>query len=109
MCAQIYLRRLGSRGDSGKKKRALATVKEMVRDMEHVTEREDESQVIIVEGKEEATVSGLDFYSDYELSIAAFNSKGEGPLSPPTHFETAEGGETKQNNIRDHLVIVTKP
>ncbi|XP_053498627.1 neural cell adhesion molecule L1.1 isoform X1 [Ictalurus furcatus] len=96
----IYLRRLGSRGDSGKKKRALATVKEMVRDMEHVMEREDERQVIIVEGKEEATVSGLDFYSDYELSIAAFNSKGEGPLSPPTRFETAEGAPGRASHLR---------
>lgn len=111
MCVQIYLRRLGSRGDHlprGKEKRALATVREMVRDMEIVMGSEEETRVIRVEGKEEAIVSGLDFYSNYELSITAFNSKGEGPRSSPTHFITPEGGETKRINIREQPAIMIK-
>ncbi|GAA6071489.1 neural cell adhesion molecule L1.1 isoform X1, partial [Tachysurus ichikawai] len=87
---RIYVRRLGSRRDhvhNRKKKRALATVREMVQAMESKEER----QVIVVEGKEEATVRGLEFYSDYELSITAYNSKGEGPPSSPSYFETSEG------------------
>lgn len=100
MCIQIFLKRLGSREDHihrGKKKRALGTVRDMVRDIEQLIESEEEERVIVIKGKEEAIVSGLDYYSHYELSIAAFNSKGEGPLSSPTHFETYEGGETSQH------------
>ncbi|XP_053096642.1 neural cell adhesion molecule L1.1 isoform X2 [Pangasianodon hypophthalmus] len=100
---RIYLRRLGSRGDHshrGKEKRALATVREMVRDMERAMESEEERQVIVVKGKDEAIVSGLDFYSNYELSITAFNSKGEGPLSSPTYFSTSEGAPGRPSNFR---------
>uniref|UniRef100_A0A8D0AHN1 Neural cell adhesion molecule L1.1-like n=1 Tax=Sander lucioperca TaxID=283035 RepID=A0A8D0AHN1_SANLU len=36
-------------------------------------------------------VSGLQLYSTYELSITAFNSKGESPPSSPHSFSTPEG------------------
>ncbi|KAF7695861.1 neural cell adhesion molecule L1.1 isoform X3 [Silurus meridionalis] len=100
---KISLRRLGSRGDhlhQKKKKRALATVKEMVQDMEQVMEIEEERREIVVEGRNEAIVAGLDFYSDYELSVAAYNSKGEGPMSLPTVFSTSEGAPGRVSNLR---------
>ncbi|KAI5612095.1 neural cell adhesion molecule L1.1 isoform X1 [Silurus asotus] len=100
---KISLRRLGSIGDhlhQKKKKRALATVKEMVQDMEQVMEIEEERREIIVEGKNEAIVAGLDFYSDYEFSVAAFNSKGEGPMSVPAVFKTSEGAPGRVSNLR---------
>uniref|UniRef100_A0A3P9I6N7 Neural cell adhesion molecule L1.1 n=1 Tax=Oryzias latipes TaxID=8090 RepID=A0A3P9I6N7_ORYLA len=36
-------------------------------------------------------VDGLRWYWHYELSVTAFNSKGEGPHSPSRRFETPEG------------------
>lgn len=44
--------------------------------------------------KTSAEVTGLRLYSRYELSVTAFNSKGEGPHSQPHHFSTPEGGES---------------
>lgn len=38
-------------------------------------------------------VTGLQLYSRYELSVTAFNSRGEGPRSAPRLFSTPEGGE----------------
>ncbi|XP_062871146.1 neural cell adhesion molecule L1.1 [Trichomycterus rosablanca] len=77
---KIYIMKLGMKDDhGGKHKRAL--------------DRKDERRVIVVKGdkNEEETLTGLEFYTDYELSITAFNSKGEGPLSDSTHFTTPEG------------------
>ncbi|KAK3518783.1 hypothetical protein QTP70_012734 [Hemibagrus guttatus] len=95
----IYLRRLGH-AHHRKEKRALATVRDMVRDMEHAMESAEERRVIVVKGKEEEIVSGLEFYSNYELSITAFNSKGEGPLSSPKHIQTPEGAPGPALNLR---------
>uniref|UniRef100_A0A3B4FB05 Neural cell adhesion molecule L1.1-like n=1 Tax=Pundamilia nyererei TaxID=303518 RepID=A0A3B4FB05_9CICH len=41
--------------------------------------------------KTSAEVTGLRLFSEYELTITAFNSKGESPRSPPHHFHTPEG------------------
>ncbi|KAI4872672.1 hypothetical protein NFI96_004121 [Prochilodus magdalenae] len=84
---KIYLRRLGQKADyahGGKHKRELA-----MKDME----REEEGRVIVVHGdrKEEEVLEDLESYSDYQLSMTAFNSKGEGPHSDPSHFSTPEG------------------
>ncbi|XP_076875026.1 neural cell adhesion molecule L1.1 isoform X2 [Brachyhypopomus gauderio] len=91
---KIYLKRLGSKGTSdhhGKGKRSLASVQELERVIE--MEGEKENLVVVVEGdrKEEEILSNLEFYSNYELSITAFNNKGEGPHSEPSHFSTPEG------------------
>uniref|UniRef100_A0A3B4FEH7 Neural cell adhesion molecule L1.1-like n=1 Tax=Pundamilia nyererei TaxID=303518 RepID=A0A3B4FEH7_9CICH len=45
----------------------------------------------ITEIKTSAEVTGLRLFSEYELTITAFNSKGESPRSPPHHFHTPEG------------------
>uniref|UniRef100_A0AAX7T605 Neural cell adhesion molecule L1-like n=1 Tax=Astatotilapia calliptera TaxID=8154 RepID=A0AAX7T605_ASTCA len=41
--------------------------------------------------KTSAEVTGLRLFSEYELTVTAFNSKGESPRSPPHHFHTPEG------------------
>lgn len=57
-------------------------------------ERDRESRVVLVEGQNTSVeVTGLQLYSHYELSVTAFNSKGESPPSHPHHFSTPEGGE----------------
>lgn len=49
---------------------------------------------MVVHGmKTSEEVMGLRLHSRYELSVSAFNSKGEGPHSPLHHFSTPEGGE----------------
>uniref|UniRef100_A0A8C2H6D4 Neural cell adhesion molecule L1 n=1 Tax=Cyprinus carpio TaxID=7962 RepID=A0A8C2H6D4_CYPCA len=48
--------------------------------------------LIVVHGnKVEMVVSDLQFYSNYTLTVAPFNSKGEGPHSKAYHFSTPEG------------------
>lgn len=50
--------------------------------------------MVLVEGQNTSVeVTGLQLYSHYELSVTAFNSKGESPPSHPHHFSTPEGGE----------------
>uniref|UniRef100_A0A672SK23 Neural cell adhesion molecule L1.1-like n=1 Tax=Sinocyclocheilus grahami TaxID=75366 RepID=A0A672SK23_SINGR len=52
----------------------------------------DRNRVIVVHGnKVETAVSDLQFYSNYTLTVAPFNSKGEGPHSKAYHFSTPEG------------------
>lgn len=57
--------------------------------------KEDAEQdiTVVADGNkaDEISISGLQFYSSYQLTIAAFNSKGEGPLSEPKEFSTPEG------------------
>uniref|UniRef100_I3KBX0 Neural cell adhesion molecule L1 n=1 Tax=Oreochromis niloticus TaxID=8128 RepID=I3KBX0_ORENI len=43
------------------------------------------------ESKTSAEVTGLRLFSEYELMVTAFNSKGESPQSPPHRFHTPEG------------------
>uniref|UniRef100_A0A3B3ZY89 Neural cell adhesion molecule L1 n=1 Tax=Periophthalmus magnuspinnatus TaxID=409849 RepID=A0A3B3ZY89_9GOBI len=55
-------------------------------------EEEQSERVVEVRGsKTSHEVSGLKLYSVYDLSMTAFNSKGQGPPSPMHRFETLEG------------------
>lgn len=57
-------------------------------------EQAEERRVVVVRGnKTLAEATGLRLFSRYELTVTAFNSKGEGPHSDPHHFSTPEGGE----------------
>uniref|UniRef100_A0A3Q4AV75 Neural cell adhesion molecule L1 n=1 Tax=Mola mola TaxID=94237 RepID=A0A3Q4AV75_MOLML len=73
---KIYLTRTGSRGHH----RALRA-------------REPESTVMVetATNEEEKMISDLRPYSHYDLAIAVFNSKGEGPRSETLPFTTKEG------------------
>ncbi|KAK2886193.1 hypothetical protein Q8A67_017030 [Cirrhinus molitorella] len=52
----------------------------------------DKYRVIEVHGNNvETVVSDLHFYSNYILTVAPFNSRGEGPHSKVHHFTTPEG------------------
>uniref|UniRef100_A0A8D3B140 Neural cell adhesion molecule L1 n=1 Tax=Scophthalmus maximus TaxID=52904 RepID=A0A8D3B140_SCOMX len=51
-----------------------------------------ESRVVEVRGtRTSEEVTGLRLFSRYEVSVTAFNSKGEGPHSQPHRFSTPEG------------------
>ncbi|XP_078144162.1 neural cell adhesion molecule L1.1-like [Centroberyx gerrardi] len=100
---KIDMRRLGPQGGRGR--RALEKLHhEEEREREGVErgmEREEERKVVVVHGmKNSEEVTGLRLYSRYELSVAAFNSKGEGPYSPPQHFSTPEGAPGPPASLR---------
>ncbi|XP_030623636.1 neural cell adhesion molecule L1.1 [Chanos chanos] len=79
---KIHLRKKGPRGHKNQRKRALRKM-----------ENEEEKRVVTVNNsqKTEEVVTGLDYYSNYELSVTAFNKKGEGPHSKTQNFSTPEG------------------
>uniref|UniRef100_A0A3P9LP74 Neural cell adhesion molecule L1.1 n=1 Tax=Oryzias latipes TaxID=8090 RepID=A0A3P9LP74_ORYLA len=59
---------------------------------ERRSHKDKRSWVVEVEGTNTSKeVDGLRWYWHYELSVTAFNSKGEGPHSPSRRFETPEG------------------
>uniref|UniRef100_A0A3P9I6Z8 Neural cell adhesion molecule L1 n=1 Tax=Oryzias latipes TaxID=8090 RepID=A0A3P9I6Z8_ORYLA len=59
---------------------------------ERRSHKDKRSWVLEVEGTNTSKeVDGLRWYWHYELSVTAFNSKGEGPHSPSRRFETPEG------------------
>lgn len=40
-------------------------------------------------------IPGLEPFSEFHLTVSAFNSRGHGPESSPVFFETPEGGKTR--------------
>lgn len=40
-------------------------------------------------------IPGLEPFSEFRLTVLAYNSKGDGPESSPVVFETPEGGKKK--------------
>lgn len=53
--------------------------------------------MVVVHGtKTSEEVTGLRLYSRYQVTVTAFNSKGEGPHSALHHFSTPEGGEFQE-------------
>ncbi|KAM8755112.1 neural cell adhesion molecule L1.1-like isoform 2-T2 [Acanthopagrus schlegelii] len=99
---KIYIRRLGSQ--EGRGRRSLGKLhrdEEREERQKRGKERDRESRVVVVEGKNTSEeVTGLQLYSRYELSVTAFNSKGESPHSPPHHFSTPEGAPGPPASLR---------
>ncbi|XP_053705059.1 neural cell adhesion molecule L1.1-like isoform X2 [Synchiropus splendidus] len=90
---KIYIERLGSQGPRGRRSlgnRHHQTGREQEGRSEH--SKEKQSRTVVVHGtKTSEEVSGLQLFSRYEVSMSAFNSKGESPQSRPVHFITPEG------------------
>lgn len=92
---QIHLLRLGHHT----KRRRRSLVKPHHEDgreerNERGKKQAEERRVVVVRGTQtSAEVTGLRLFSRYELTVTAFNSKGEGPHSDPHRFITPEGGE----------------
>ncbi|KAM3872144.1 neural cell adhesion molecule L1.1-like [Diretmus argenteus] len=100
---KIYIQRLGSLGGRGR--RALEKMhhkdeREREGDAEQGMEREESKVVEVLGTGTSKEVTGLRLYSRYELSVTAFNSKGEGPHSPPKHFSTPEGAPGPPASLR---------
>ncbi|XP_071314832.1 neural cell adhesion molecule L1.1-like isoform X2 [Trachinotus anak] len=99
---KIHITRLGPQVVRGR--RSLGN-------LQHAEEREDrlergketdrERRVVVVHGDRTShVVTALRLFSRYELSVTAFNSKGEGPHSPPHHFSTPEGAPGPPASLR---------
>ncbi|XP_036068809.1 neural cell adhesion molecule L1.1 isoform X2 [Oryzias melastigma] len=89
---KIYFRSLGPR--SSESQRSSGKHHHVVRreKPERGNHKDKKSWELEVEGADTSKeVDGLRWYWRYELSVTAFNSKGEGPPSPPHHFQTPEG------------------
>ncbi|XP_056240774.1 neural cell adhesion molecule L1.1-like isoform X2 [Seriola aureovittata] len=69
--------------------------------MERGKEMDRESREVVVYGqKTSADVPELQLFSRYELTVTAFNSKGEGPHSAPHRFSTPEGAPGPPASLR---------
>ncbi|CAN9515239.1 unnamed protein product [Ophioblennius macclurei] len=107
---KIYLRRLGAL--EGRSRRSLEEQQQQEGEEgqereERLTqgreqeEGEEENRVVVVSGsKTSEEVGGLRLFSRYQLSMTAFNSRGESPRSDPHHFHTPEGAPGPPASLR---------
>lgn len=98
---KIHLLRLGPQ--TGRGRRSLGKHHHDAEGREQRAEpgRGRDSRLVVVHGaKTSGEVTGLRLYSRYELSVTAFNSKGEGPHSTPHHFSTPEGAPGPPASLR---------
>ncbi|KAK5864078.1 hypothetical protein PBY51_001051 [Eleginops maclovinus] len=97
---KIYIQRLGPQGGRGR--RSLGKLhQDRDEKLERARERDRGSQEVMVHGmKTSEEVTGLRLYSRYELSVTAFNSKGEGPRSSLHLFSTPEGAPGPPASLR---------
>ncbi|XP_035016178.2 neural cell adhesion molecule L1.1 isoform X2 [Hippoglossus stenolepis] len=99
---KIYIRRLGAQ--VGRGRRSLGKLHhgdERGERSDRGTDRDTASRVEVVHGmKTSKEVTGLQLFSSYELSVTAFNGKGEGPHSLPHRFSTPEGAPGPPASLR---------
>ncbi|XP_070766499.1 neural cell adhesion molecule L1.1-like [Enoplosus armatus] len=97
---KIYIRRLGPQGGRGR--RSLGKLHHKDEKEERLERGRERDRVVVVvnSSKTSEEVSGLQLYSRYELSVTAFNSKGESPHSPHHHFSTPEGAPGPPASLR---------
>ncbi|XP_041953546.1 neural cell adhesion molecule L1.1-like isoform X3 [Alosa sapidissima] len=88
---KIHVKRVTS-VHGAQRRRMLEMGLRLERHVDVEEEEEEQDRILVVHGtKTEETVTGLQFYSSYELTVTAFNNKGEGPHSKATAFKTPEG------------------
>ncbi|KAM9350460.1 neural cell adhesion molecule L1.1-like [Symphorus nematophorus] len=99
---KIFIQRLGPQGGRGRRSLGKLPHEEHREErLERGKDRDRDVRVEEVDGtKTSKEVTGLQLYSRYELSVAALNSKGEGPRSPPHHFSTPEGAPGPPASLR---------
>ncbi|XP_029690204.1 neural cell adhesion molecule L1-like isoform X2 [Takifugu rubripes] len=68
-------------------------------DRDERSKRGKERRLVVVR-ETSAEVTGLRLFSLYELSVTAYNSKGEGPHSDPHRFSTPEGAPGPPASLR---------
>ncbi|XP_029995279.1 neural cell adhesion molecule L1.1-like isoform X3 [Sphaeramia orbicularis] len=84
---KIYIKRL-----ERKMERRRRSLGQMFYEEERLERPEQEERIVVVHGmKTSEEVPGLRLFSQYELSVTVFNSKGEGPRSKVHPFNTPEG------------------
>ncbi|XP_063283112.1 neural cell adhesion molecule L1-like protein isoform X2 [Pelobates fuscus] len=72
-----------------------------VRNMVDGTKHHDEHHVLIFAGPREwGIIPGLSPFSEYKVSVSAFNTRGDGPASYPLKFETLEGVPEQPRYLR---------
>ncbi|XP_020791244.1 neural cell adhesion molecule L1.1-like [Boleophthalmus pectinirostris] len=111
---KIYIRRVGLKSE--RRRRSLGE-QVIAGEAGHEEEEEEESErVVEVRGmKTSHEISGLKLYSLYDLSVTAFNSKGQGPPSPMYRFETPEGAPgppaslTSESPTDTSLILIWTP
>ncbi|XP_062397006.1 neural cell adhesion molecule L1.1-like isoform X2 [Sardina pilchardus] len=87
---KIHVTRVGTHG--AQRRRMLEMALQLEGQVEVEEEVEELDRMLEVRGATtELTVTGLQFYSSYDLTVTAFNSKGDGPPSEPYAFKTPEG------------------
>ncbi|XP_045912589.1 neural cell adhesion molecule L1.1-like isoform X1 [Micropterus dolomieu] len=87
---KLYIKRLGPQVQ--RERRSLGKQHQGKEKEERFEQGQEGHRVVLVPSmKTSEEVTGLQLYSRYELSVTAYNSKGEGPHSPPHHFSTPEG------------------
>ncbi|KAM8862809.1 neural cell adhesion molecule L1.1 isoform 2-T2 [Spinachia spinachia] len=99
---KIYVQRTGPRaGRVGRSLRRQEREGRAERARERDPQRRPEEVVALVNSTTTwREITGLQLYSHYKLSITAFNSRGEGPRSPPHHFSTPEGAPGPPASMR---------
>ncbi|XP_040009220.1 neural cell adhesion molecule L1-like isoform X2 [Xiphias gladius] len=99
---KIYVRRLGPQVGRGRRSlEKLHHGEEKEERLDRGKERDRDRRVVVVHGTQTSgEVTELRLFSQYELSVSAFNRKGEGPHSPPHHFSTPEGAPGPPASLR---------
>lgn len=92
---QLYIKRLGPQAERSRRSlRKHHHEEDRGGRSERWRGREKDSREVLVDpNKTSEEVTGLRLFSKYELTVTAFNSKGESPHSQPHEFSTPEGGE----------------
>ncbi|XP_061910603.1 neural cell adhesion molecule L1.1-like isoform X2 [Entelurus aequoreus] len=90
---KIYIKRLDPQGGRGRRSPGERNHWQEDREREGRWDqaKKDDKVVVVLGNKNSEEVKGLQLYSQYKVSVAVFNSKGESPLSAAVHFSTPEG------------------